>query len=42
MDVSLVFGLGCLYPGNVADDYPLKGEAARGTEGGDLRDRRGR
>jgi hypothetical protein len=42
MDVSQVFGLGFLYPGYVADDYPLIGEAARGHEGGDLHDRRGR
>jgi hypothetical protein len=43
MDVAQVFGLGFLYPGYVADDsYPLMGEAARGPEGGDLRDRRGR
>ena len=42
MDVSQIFGLGFLYPGCAADDYPLMGEAARRPEGGVLRDCRGR
>ncbi len=42
MHVSQIFGLGFLYPGYVAEDYPLMREAARGPDGGDLRDRLGR